>query len=43
MCIRDSELAEEAPEEREKSITNLLMELEYKTKINTLSEEQTDM
>lgn len=37
------ELAEEAPEEREKSITNLLMELEYKTKINTLSEEQTDM
>ena len=37
------ELAEETPEEREKSITNLLMELEYKTKINTLSEEQTDM
>ena len=37
------ELAEETPEEREKSIANLLMELEYKTKINTLSEEQTDM
>ena len=37
------ELAEETPEEREKSITNLLMELEYKTKINTLSEEQADI
>mgnify|MGYP005645534507 CR=1 FL=1 len=37
------ELAEETPEEREKSIANLLMELEYKTKINTLSEEQVDI
>ena len=37
------ELAEETPEEREKSIDNLLMELEYKTKINTLSEEQVDI
>ena len=37
------ELAEETPEEREKSIDNLLMELEYKTKINTLSEEQADI
>ena len=37
------ELAEKTPEEREKSIANLLMELEYKTKINTLSEEQVDI
>ena len=37
------ELAEETPEEREKSITNLLMELEYKTKINSLSKEQADI
>ena len=37
------EMAIETPKEKEKSITNLLMELEYKTKINTLSEEQTDM
>ena len=37
------EMAEQTPEEREKSVTNLLMELEYKAKINILSEEQTDI
>ena len=33
------EMARETPEEREKSVANLLMELEYKNKINKLSEE----
>ena len=33
------EMARETPEEREKSIANLLMELEYMYKINKLSEE----
>ena len=33
------ELARETPEEREKSVANLLMELEYMYKINKLSEE----
>ena len=33
------EMARETPEEREKSIANLLMELEYKNKINKLSED----
>ena len=37
------EMAIETPKEKEKSITNLLMELEYKTKINSLSKEQADI
>ena len=33
------EMAKQTPEERERSVANLLMELEYKNKINKLSEE----
>jgi hypothetical protein len=33
------EMAKQNPEERERSVANLLMELEYKNKINKLSEE----
>jgi hypothetical protein len=33
-------MARESPEERHQSVTNLLMSLEYKKKINELSEEE---
>ena len=34
------DMARESPEERQQSVTNFLMSLEYKKKINELSEEE---